>query len=262
MINLYAILEVDHDARPESIKAAFRHLVHKYHPDRNPGRTEWAESKLKSLIEAYRILSNPDLKYLYDIKYRQTFPENNFDPYIERLRKQTDTASKIQLMMHLMYEGENPEGLEIYENLISCSIKFSHFMKIPEYLDLLFFVAEEKQRQKRFVSAFHDYIAAYTHGESAEVFGFFRDEILDRVLRIFFVDLKNESPEMLIEIADIVLEQPVNKRIRASVLKKKAEMLLVRNDCGAAREVLLKALSINPRMSCKKMKVRLDIFPG
>jgi hypothetical protein len=49
----YAILEVKRGASDSEIKAAYRRLAAKYHPDRNPGFQDAANEKLKTLNDAY-----------------------------------------------------------------------------------------------------------------------------------------------------------------------------------------------------------------
>ena len=56
--DLYNLLGVPRNASPAEIKAAFRKLALKYHPDRNPGNKE-AEERFRKANAAYEILSDP-----------------------------------------------------------------------------------------------------------------------------------------------------------------------------------------------------------
>lgn len=61
----YRILGVDRNASDKDIKAAYRKLARKYHPDVNPG-DKAAEEKFKEVSEAYEVLSNKEKRARYD----------------------------------------------------------------------------------------------------------------------------------------------------------------------------------------------------
>lgn len=67
MKNYYEILEVNPKASKEVIEKAYRVLVKKYHPDLYVGQErQYAETKIKDINEAYKILSSEFLKEQYD----------------------------------------------------------------------------------------------------------------------------------------------------------------------------------------------------
>ena len=76
-LDAYKVLGVAKDAKPEAIKAAYRKLARKYHPDVNPGDTA-AEDKFKEISEAYDILSDPVKKAEYDNLGREDFYKKGF----------------------------------------------------------------------------------------------------------------------------------------------------------------------------------------
>ncbi|HTM23169.1 MAG TPA: molecular chaperone DnaJ [Kofleriaceae bacterium] len=65
MADFYELLGVSRDAGDADIKKAYRQMAMKYHPDRNPGDKQ-AEEMFKKCAEAYRVLSDPELRGRYD----------------------------------------------------------------------------------------------------------------------------------------------------------------------------------------------------
>lgn len=61
----YHLLNVNPRASNSEIKKAWRKLSMKYHPDKNPGDEQAAET-YKKINRAYEILSNDELRQVYD----------------------------------------------------------------------------------------------------------------------------------------------------------------------------------------------------
>jgi DnaJ-class molecular chaperone len=62
----YRVLGVPRGAAPEDIKKAYRKLAMQYHPDRNPGKEQWANDKFKDINEAFSVLGDPEKRQHYD----------------------------------------------------------------------------------------------------------------------------------------------------------------------------------------------------
>src|SRR6202048_2969142 len=72
----YELLGVARKASAKDIRAAFRKLARKYHPDLNRGDKS-AEEKFKQLQEAYDVLSDTKKRQMYD---QHGFYSDNFNP--------------------------------------------------------------------------------------------------------------------------------------------------------------------------------------
>lgn len=75
-INYYRLLGVPPDAGQRRIKSAYRSLAKRFHPDRNSGSETVAEL-FRQANHAYRILSDPKLRELYDKKLAKQENLNN-----------------------------------------------------------------------------------------------------------------------------------------------------------------------------------------
>ena len=61
----YATLGLDHRCTTEQIRAAYRLLAKRHHPDLNPGCAE-AAARTRAINAAHEILSDPDARRAYD----------------------------------------------------------------------------------------------------------------------------------------------------------------------------------------------------
>lgn len=82
--DLYSVLGVSRGASDKDIKAAYRKLARKYHPDVNPGNKA-AEETFKTINGAYEVLSDPDKRKKYD-EYGDQWQ------YAEQMRKAQEQA--------------------------------------------------------------------------------------------------------------------------------------------------------------------------
>lgn len=69
----YAVLGVSHGAPPDSVREAYRRLAREYHPDRMMGSAAGSD-KMPSINEAYRVLSDPGRRAVYDASLRSGTP--------------------------------------------------------------------------------------------------------------------------------------------------------------------------------------------
>lgn len=154
MKNYYQILEIQAGAPKEVIKAAYRALVKKYHPDNYSGDINVANEKLRELSEAYEVLVDESKRREYDKQSTNvTYElqkmwgvsiEDLWNAGMENLQKEGVAILSIEEITH----GLLPEdGLGMYamttENMLRGSVsvlseevlkKFSEEKKADYYL--------------------------------------------------------------------------------------------------------------------------------
>lgn len=64
----YDVLNIKKTASPDEIKASYKKLVFKWHPDKNKDNIDEANEKIKIINEAYDTLKDPNKKRDYDMK--------------------------------------------------------------------------------------------------------------------------------------------------------------------------------------------------
>jgi curved DNA-binding protein CbpA len=102
MINYYEVLEISENASIEVIKASYKTLVKKYHPDNCAGiDIEVSNSNMARINEAYQILSDEDKRKIYDYDLRQLKARQNTAAHEtkaggESTYKEADTTSSTE----------------------------------------------------------------------------------------------------------------------------------------------------------------------
>ncbi|MFW9864948.1 MAG: DnaJ domain-containing protein [Candidatus Thorarchaeota archaeon] len=110
----YSILGISKDATEEEIKAAYRRLAKKYHPDLNQDDLN-AKDKFIELKEAYDTLIDTDKRKVYDeagfdpknIDLTEIYRRYNFIHFREILREILGLNNRI------IYNKPPPEGMYI-----------------------------------------------------------------------------------------------------------------------------------------------------
>jgi hypothetical protein len=90
-MNFYEILEVSQNASPEVIKAAYKSLMQRYHPDKNPDNAEIAAHASK-VVQAYEVLSDPNKRAAHDIMLKQLSADSLL---VDRDRSRNVQASSV-----------------------------------------------------------------------------------------------------------------------------------------------------------------------
>jgi curved DNA-binding protein CbpA len=92
----YAILGVLPSADEVVVRAAYRALSQKYHPDKWSGEPAEATHRMQQLNRAYEVLSNIERRQQYDRQRSSDNPDDDFDFTDETMRSAFQEAEKDQ----------------------------------------------------------------------------------------------------------------------------------------------------------------------
>ena len=260
-LNYYEILEIDCHASAEEIRSSFRKKVMEHHPDRNPDDRQGAEEKVRLVIEAYRVLADPEQRTRHD---RRIHPEPGaqHETVWDRIRRRDhDPGALSRLVLHELLEGHGPKGVELYESLMRDFIDFDllPYLDLKDYLDCRFLLAEEYEHQGNLTVAEAMYREVYREEVEPPRLCCFFDEVKLRLRKLYLKDLvRDADPATALRYYSDALEMGLDRADRAFTHKKMAECYFKLGELDKARAALLEAFRIQPRIKgarriCEKL---------
>lgn len=118
----YNILQLRDTATDEEIKKSFKLLAHKYHPDKNPQRVEWANEAMSNLNKAYTTLMQYRFQEVKkEVKAESVRPEPHKQTEIHR------TSFKKQKIKKEYYDPNKEIKEAIHNDILT-----KEFVKIRE----------------------------------------------------------------------------------------------------------------------------------
>ncbi len=245
--NYYEILEVDRSASNDEIKSAFRKLAKLYHPDNNPGNAKQSEMRLKRVMAAYRILGNQRERARYDVLlYNRPASSSEHN---EKNRLRTDRM-RARAFLDSLLNARSAEVLEMYESIREDGFDLEEHLSERDFLDCLFLLAEQLEEAEREKEAVDLYEELYRREKEPPRRRYFFDEIELRLQKLYSrkLPLKAKNTEEEIACYERMLEFDIDRNEEAFIWKKIAEVYLRRNDKEKAKEMLGKALDLQPAL--------------
>lgn len=103
-INHYQLLGISEDADLRQIKSAYRHMAKRFHPDANKG-SEAAAELFRKINEAYRILSDEQLRNLYNQQIVKTSPPVVKQPAAKKPTVPIDPQQKFNRFLNSLLDA-------------------------------------------------------------------------------------------------------------------------------------------------------------
>jgi curved DNA-binding protein CbpA len=270
----YQILEIGRDATAPEIKRAFRRLAKRYHPDKNPERTTFAEQMFREVCRAYNTLRDKKQKSDYD-RTLQTIERQRKarEAYLEKLSKLNQNYAKLELLLEALLHHNYETGISLYEQLCynnqerGKKWRIDDFLSYEESRDCEFLIAEAYQklglsnrdpssaseRHRKIKHAMLIYESLLSAEAKRPCFRHFTPEVKERLKFIYLYHFSAEGYHQTYHIPLTKIRAlKLPKRETAWIYKKIAEFYVEIDRLPEARTVLKMAFELQPCLTGAK----------
>ncbi|MEZ6175404.1 MAG: DnaJ domain-containing protein [Candidatus Scalinduaceae bacterium] len=261
LINYYQVLEIHEGAKNEEIKNSFRKLVKKFHPDRQKTNGVCAEEKIKVLIQAYKTLTDSEKKSNYDRLLRFNHTTRYYKDRHDLEKDNSSLRDQLKKILSDLLNNKGAKALKNYESLREenkeCDLPA--LLGLKDYVDCMFLLAEEYERQGSYELAFTWYEHVYNKEIGNPGRQYLREEMKDRIIRLSCKNLlKRVQPNLAITYLKKVLTLSLTKNEEALIYKKIADCQLTFGDWNGSMANFNKALSLCPNLKgTQKLREKL-----
>ena len=252
----YKTLGCSPRASATEIKRSFRRRAKELHPDT---ATAGSDDRMRSLIDAYEVLSDPQRRVDYDRTHARLFRSVTFD-YREFLRRQrTNYASQSKLIFYDLLHSNDDEALEVYEQLLMARIDLHEYMPHEDFMDCSFLLAEAFERRGDAVRAVELYKGLYQEERERPYFHHFIEEVVDKLRTLTCFRMVTTLPaSMVIEHIKELIELDISRKESAFFHKKIAEIYSLHGDNERAADHLRLGLELDDKLAgVKKLKEKI-----
>lgn len=220
MKDYYLMLGVLPDAEEVVIKAAYKALVQRYHPDRFQGAAEEAQRRTQELNEAYEVLSNPAKRADYN-RQRQAQKNGSTSVYDEdQVSSDISTANELEADWQLAiqyYPDLVPLEQRLKRIFMPLGVGFRQLLLTTKHFDSRTEVARQLEKQ---------YLETY-FGSNTEIIAFAAKLILDEKR-----EGAKELNKAVVVLGSNIEAKPIieriNKNYYAEEIKKREDALLIK----------------------------------
>ena len=212
-LDYYIILGVSETSTRDEIRSSYRRLVLDAHPDKNPQRREWAEHRIRLLIEAYEILGNDENRRVFDIHRKAALKVRGEKEPFYFTRK--TPGARALLILFYMTNKQEEQGAEILAEMEEefGSGYLKEYLCREDYLDSLFLLAEHYIAKKNYLGAAERLRAFYHHECRSKFPRHYYDQVIGHLRNLYLRKLPGTLAPLLLtsylsEAAEFNLKQP------------------------------------------------------
>lgn len=257
MESFYEVLGVPREASAQAVKSAFRREAKRLHPDlaasTSPGEARSREHGMRLLLEAYRVLSDPEKRRAYDRSLRRRASEEEGFDYRRFLKaRPNDPESQAKLVVYDLLHGLEEEALETYERAktFGSDFRLERYLERGEAMDAEFCIAEEYEKRERWLKAYGIYKRLIVMEAERPTFLYFFEVVALRFRTLLLMKLpKLLDDEDFLDRLEEAASLQISRRDSAQFLRKKAEVQLRLRDPDAAILSLERAAELVPRLA-------------
>ncbi len=246
----YDILGIDSSSSDSDIKRAFRRKAKTIHPDVLGGAEDSVEL-MQQLIQAYEVLSDPQLREEYDRRHFVVPGEFRFD-YREFLRgRPEDLSSQARLIFFDLLHDVTDEAIDIHENyFLRRGNLLSDHLSREDYMDCGFLLAEEYQRRGALLLSYQLLMDLVSEERELPYFRHFFVEVVDRLKQLVCTEMPRRfSSRQALICIDEMVSRGFSEKDTAYLLKKAAELYVAQGDEEKARICMSRSLALDPRVA-------------
>lgn len=172
-IDAYTVLGVRHDASSADIRKAYKRLVLEAHPDKNPGRREWSERRVRELFAAFELIGEEDSRRRYDAETVTRAragaraahrPRRRREEDLFFFRKQDAECLALRVLYFLMHQ----RGQEAFDLVVDLEDRLGedflqNELDRSDFLDCYFLLGEFLLERKRYREALSRFLKVVRH---------------------------------------------------------------------------------------------------
>lgn len=267
MEDYYRVLGADPNDSQELIKRCFRLRAKELHPDLTVLDVDQAEPRMRRLLDAYRVLGDPERRGEYDRLHLHALRRRRFD-YRAFLRSRADPVSLAKLVLYDLMRSRDREALATFGQLEAhIDSDLASLLDYDDFMDCAFLLAEALERDGEYDKACEYYLRVY-HAEAARpYFRHFIAEVVERVRDVACFKMAGTvAPVDSVRRIEELIDLNLSDRESAFFCKRIAEIYSDAGDLDAARRYLRRALRLDGGLAgVKKLKERVgldDPVPG